>query len=157
MSLNKNWGRWCFAAASKHFEDQRQGLPFIIEGGDYAKVPEKDRIEFRMDGPEAVELSRNWWRLDFEINIAISCTKDEANIHRIHEVAGIVAAAFVDIPVYKYGDGDDDDRTVFLGCLTLRQEFDQKVNVVHLGQVEESTRVMQATVEGHYRIQLLET
>jgi hypothetical protein len=155
MSLNKNWGRWCFAAASKYFENNKAGRTLIFEGDDYGDdISQKDRAEFRMDGPDVTELSRGFYRLDFEINLAVSCVRDDIDTHKIHRETGFYASLFKDIPVYKFGDTADDDPNVYVGCLNLRQEYDQKIFITHLGQIEESTRVLQATIEAHYRIQL---
>ena len=150
--LNQNWPRWVFASVSKHFDDKRQGLPLHIEGQHRDTRSLKDFIELRMDGPHFTEVSQNYWRIYVEVNILIQSTMDESSYHRIHQNAGIVAAAFTGIGLFKYGNGINDNPAVQWGCLQLLQDTSRREELVirHCGQVEPATKLLQSTVEGHY-------
>jgi len=149
--INKNWPRWVFASISKHFDGKRQGLPLFIEGQHRDTRSLKDFIELRMDGPQFTEISRKYWRLYFEINILVQSTIDDNNYHRIHQNVGIVAAAFSDIVLFKYGDGPDDDQELW-ACAHLMQDTRkrQHLDIFHFGQIDKQCKLLQATVEGHY-------
>lgn len=150
-TINKNWPRWIFASVSKHFDDRRQGLPMFIEGQHRDTRSLKDFIELRMDGPQFTEVSHNYWRLYFEVNILVQSTMDEHSYHRIHTNVGIVAAAFSDIGLMRYGTGPSDDQEQW-GCAGLLQDTRkrQHLDIFHFGQIDKQTKLMQATVEGHY-------
>lgn len=146
---NSKWDRWIYASVSKYFNDNKGDYALFFEGHDYdenAFNDAKKRVEFRMDGPAREERARDDWVLDFEVNLFISVTRSDSDVHTIYTIAGYIQSLFKNnIPIYKYGDGG-----ALLGCLTLISE----VKVSQLGQVEERTVVLQATVEGHYRIYL---
>ena len=150
-TINKNWPRWLFASVSKHFSDRRSGLIMYIEGQHRDTRSLKDFIELRMDGPQFTEISHNYWKVYVEINMLVQSAMDNNNYHRIHTNVGIVAAAFSDIVLYKYGNGPDDDQSQW-GCLSLIQDSDkrQRLDIFHFGQIDRQTKLLQATVEGHY-------
>jgi len=152
MPPNKNWARWTFASVSKHFDDRRQGLPMYIEGQHRDTREEEDYLELRMDGPTLREVSKGCWKLRIEVNVLISSVFNETDYHRPHQNAGIAQAAFTHtIPVYKYGDGPDDDQS-FVGCYTLSQSSTTRdfIELNHFGRIETNTPLVQATVEGHF-------
>lgn len=151
MSSNKNWPRWTFASVCKHFDDRRNGLPLFIEGQHRATSELKDYLELRMDGPTLREVSKGCWLLRIEINILVSSAFDEENYHRIHQNVGIVQTAFTSIPVFKYGDGPDDDQS-YVGCYILQQNLASRdfLELNHFGRIDISIPLCQATVEGHY-------
>ena len=149
--MNKNWARWIFASVTKHFDDNKQGLATYVEGTYRDTRTEVDFFEVRQDGPYSTEVSKDYWHFFIEVNILIQSTMSATDFHKIYRDVGIVMAAFTDIPVYRYGTGDDDDDTL-LGCLQLVSDAQGKkpVKVSHFGQIEPRTDLLQATVEGHY-------
>lgn len=162
MSANPNWPRWIFATVSKHFTDAAAvaNLPMFIEGQHRNTRKLKDFFELRMDGPTLREVSKGCWVLRIEVNILVQSTMNDSNYHRIHQNVGILSAAFVkSIAVFKLGkdDPDPDDQT-FLGCLNLLQNRESQdfLEINHFGQIEVNTKLVQASVEGHYSM-LLQT
>jgi hypothetical protein len=151
--VNPSWARWCFASVSEHFTKNVQTLPLFIEGQQRDTRGEKDFLELRMDGPQFTELSKGYWRIYGEVNILVSSVMDVTNYHRIHQSVGIVAAAFTDIVIFKYGNYPGDDNTVF-GCWKLIQDKAkrQRVDIFHFGRVDVKSQIVQATVEGHYEM-----
>lgn len=154
-AANPNWARWTFASVSKHFDDRRAGIPMFIEGQHRDTKELKDYFELRMDGPTLLEVSRGCWKLRVEVNILATSAFDESNYHRIHQNVGILQSAFTSIEVYRYGTGPDDDGT-FLGCLKLLQNPSNRdfLELNHFGRIDIDTPLTQATVEGHYEMQL---
>jgi hypothetical protein len=158
MSSNPNWPRWIFATASRHFLDAATaaGIPLFIEGQHRATRKEKDFFELRMDGPNLREVSKDCWILNIEFNILIQSTMSDTDYHRIHQNVGIAAAAFEpSISVFKLGKGIQDDQS-FVGCLQLLQNAATRdyVEINHFGQIDVKTKLMQASVEGHYKMVL---
>lgn len=155
MPANQNWPRWIFASVSKHFNDRRGGLAFYIEGQERNVPAPKDLLELRLDGPYLTEVNKDYWRLYIEVSILIQAIKDDADYHRIHSHSGLVAQAFTTIPVYKFGVGVDDDQTQ-LGCLELVQNLGkrERIQINNFGQIEQSTPLLQTSVEGHYEMYL---
>lgn len=155
MAMNPNWPRWIFASLSKHFYDRRGGYAFYIEGQERDVPAPPQLIELRVDGPYATELTMNHWRLYTEVSVLVQCTKDMADYHLIHRITGLVAAAFTDLPVYKYGDGDDDDQTQF-GCMQLIQDIGrrERIQINNFGQISQDVPLLQSSIEGHYELLL---
>ena len=156
MSVNPNWSRWIFASASKHFADLANGVKFYIEGQPRdTKQTDQEIYEFRQDGPHYTEATRHQWNAYVEINILIQAAKLDDDFHRMRRLAGVIEAAFTDIPVYKYGDTLDDDDS-YLGCLKLRQDkrAGERIQTSHFGQIEKDTNLEQAVVEGHFDMEL---
>ena len=162
MSANPNWPRWIFATVSRHFAAAAAtaGLPLFIEGQHRNTRKLKDFFELRMDGPTLREVSKGCWVLRIEINILVQSTMDDSNYHRIHQNVGIAIAAFEKaISVFKLGKNTPtpDDQS-FLGCLTLLQNAETRdfIEINHFGQIDIKTKLIQASVEGHYAM-LLQT
>jgi len=158
MSANPNWPRWIFATVSKHFTDAGTvaGFPLFIEGQHRATRKLKDFFELRMDGPTLREVSKGCWILRVEINILVQSTMDDTNYHRIHQSVGVAAAAFEKaISVFKFGNNPQDDQT-FVGCLQLLQSRETRdyIEINHFGQIDPQTKLVQSSVEGHYKMVL---
>lgn len=160
MNINHNWPRWIFASVSKHFTDAmaEHEVPIFIEGQHRDTVELPEFVELRMDGPRTRQLSKGCWELRIEVNILVTFAMNDRDYHRPHQLVGYVAAAFKDaIIAYKKGNGPEDDQSV-LGCLQLLQNSATRdyLEINHFGQIDKRTDIIQATVEGHYKI-LLDT
>jgi len=158
MSSNPNWPRWIFASVSKHFTDSvsAAGLTLFIEGQHRDTRELKDFLEMRTDGPTLREVSKGFWVFRLEINILVQSAMDDKNYHRIHQDVGVAAAAFATaIDVFKLGNNPQDDQS-YLGCLILIQNRSSQdyLEINHFGQIDKKTKLMQASVEGHYRMEL---
>lgn len=149
--IDKNWARWIFASLSKHFQDNRQGIDFFVEGEDQKLENSENYIEFRMNGPIFNEVSKNFWKIEVVVNILVVSKQNAVDIHTIHRNVGIVAEAFKTcIPIKKYGDSIDDSPTQVLGFM-IRKIADKKdVNISHIGQVSADVKEMQSMVEAYY-------
>lgn len=160
MSFRKHWPRWIFASTSRHFHDalKAEGIPLYIEGQYRDTREETDFAEFRFYGPRSLLLSKNCWELRIEINILLQSVMNEQNFHNIHRLVGVAAAAFLPaLSTYRRGNGPDDDQS-FLGCLDLLQRSATRdyLEINHFGIIDKTTHLVQATVEGHYKMLLEE-
>lgn len=149
MAANKHWPRWIFASLTKWFDDHKSGVFMYVEGDDADTGGQQDYFEFRMNGPICEESSKGWWRFDVMINILVVSKRNNTSTHTIYSNVGVVAAAFeTNIPIYKFGNGVDDDREELLGCMVLVDT----IEITHLGQVNPDLKEQQSMVEGHYRM-----
>lgn len=148
--INKNWARWIFASFTKHFESTRQNIDFFIEGDEREPGGTKDYFEFRLNGPDFWEQSKDTYEISVTINILIVHKLGQGNLHRLQELIGIACASFAkNVPMMKYGTGPDDDRLTLLGCMVLKNDR-EPLTVTQLGQVDPEVKEMQAMVQGTY-------
>ena len=150
-----HWPRWIFASASKYFEQiaQENNLHFFIEGTERFTSDYQKYIEFRLDGPNMVELSKDYYRLEVEINLLWSFNQDQEDFHETERIKGILIEAMTDICIYKYGNGASDDNSL-LGVLSLKQDNRNLIRVNNFGQIRQDVKLMQGTVEGTYLMEL---
>jgi len=150
MSINPNWSRWIKSSVVKHFQDYVGGVQLLIEGQPKVKLAQNERFELRMEGPYISEESHNFFFLYIEINILISCIIDK-DLYRIDTLAGMAASGFMNVDVYREGNGADDTGTL-LGCLHLMQHSgsSEKVTQKNYGQQEHDVPMQQSSVEGHF-------
>ena len=161
---NPHWPRWIFASTADYFKQVADGieLPILIEGIDEReaeKMRANDHVEFRINGPAVTELSRGYFRLDVDVNLLLTSMMggQTKNAYDIVEQAGVfLQAAGGPIPVFKYGEGPDDDESL-LGCLTLRSGKRDAVRVIHFGQIGRDDRLRQSAVDARYRMHLMVT
>lgn len=148
------WARWIYSSCAKHFHGKAQGLSVFIEGFDRDTANLAEWFEFRADGPVYHRTSPIDIRCDIEVNIAVS-VKPQGNAFRIHEVTGIVAQAFTNmICVKRLGKLTDDPKNdgSILGYLSLQPGDKESVVTSFFGKIRPDTKLIQATLEGHYRM-----
>ena len=152
--INKHWSRWVAASCRKHFNDNRQGVTLHVEGDERSTADLKEHAEFRIDGPDIKNPSRGYYILDVAINILVKANMNSGNVDNMVVISGIIQAAFTEtISVFKFGNGVDDDQTL-LGCLRLRSDDQGSILFNNFGQIDEDSRLTQATIEGRYRMEL---
>lgn len=149
--INSNWSRWIVASLSVHFDNERQSIPFYVEG-QIRPATIYDFAELRMDGPFFHEVNQDYWYVDVNPAILIQIIQSNET-HKLERYIGIFSAAFTkSICVYRYGDGPNDDGNQF-GVLVMQP--DSPVRVDKFGQVQSATRIAQAAIETRYRMRLL--
>lgn len=125
-----------------------------VEGQDRATSELAEYIELRVDGPYIKEQSKNLYRVDLECNVLCCAKRDEVDNHKIHRITGKVASIFTsNIPVFKFGNGPDDNSSTLVGCLVRRDDKKEGIITSHFGQIDPDVNLMQATVEAHYRME----
>lgn len=156
-SPNANWDRWIFASISKHFVDTLAATAEVfIEGQKRGTRKMEQWFEVRVDGPNYTEITKGEFKIYVEINILCACIVKDTSIHNIRTLAGKAASEMdTSIFVYKYGTGVEDDDSL-LGCLTIVSDSrgKERIQTSHFGQIGPNTELIQATVEGHYKMEL---
>jgi hypothetical protein len=124
-----------------------------LDGGKVISTADlTDFAEFRMDGPQIQEQTKNYFEINVSVNILAKATMDN-DIHKIYRHLGIIEAAFTNIiPVFKCGNGPEDNPDELLGCLVLQTNNAERVRTNNFGQIREDLKVIQVTVEGHYKM-----
>jgi hypothetical protein len=155
MIVNVNTMRWLRSSLNKWFDDSK---------GDYGLVPMGDTVseaikilpayaELRMSGPEFMEQLASQGVGNLEIQ-ALCSAQMTGDIYLIDRIVGVFHVAFANfIPVFKYGEGADDDQSQF-GCLILRSDVPRPVDTLQWGQLDPTTKVTQTAVEGAYRLDI---
>jgi len=156
MSVDPNWTRWIAASLDQHFKESLadSGLTLFVEGQLRRTDHCEDYAELRYTGPRINELSRNYWQIDVDLDVLVVSKSKNTSIFGPEVDVGKVLAAFTeDIPVFKYGNGPDDDPNVQLGCLLLNRD-DGEILVNNFGYPQDQVRLRQASVEACYRMNL---
>ena len=151
--MNSNWNRWIFASISKHFVAHKDNLVMYVEGQEKANGS-PTYAEVRYTGPAAKQITKTRFRLEVIVNVLLNCVKDNDN-HKIFRMCGTVEKAFEPcIPVYKLGNGVDDNPNEHIGDLYLILNGNRDIETSHFGQPDPAVKIMQSTVEGNYRVEL---
>lgn len=152
--MKEHINRWIFASCSKFLSDKRGTVKLYIEGQDRS-VTEEDYAQLRYSGPFWNQYSPKDYLLRIELNILISCIKDDRDNHKIFRMTGIFEKALESsIPVYKYGTDSVIDTRAYIGCLERVLNGSEEITTHHWGQVDPSIRILQSTIESHYKIDI---
>ncbi len=154
--MNKNWPRWFFASITKHFDDETT-FKLFVEGEPRETWEDQDFLECRTDGPDFVEVSKNVWHANVDVNILVQSVVNNEDMHKIHRMVGEVAEAFVKpLIIYKYGNDDLVDDDSVLICLELLQDIRSRELLVisHFGRINPNQPLLQATVGGRFKANL---
>lgn len=155
-NANPRWARWIYASVAKHFGDKMAAasIHFHVEGANRDTEDKREWFEIRCDGPFIDEESDHHFRLGTEINILVNVIEGD-DAYRIHTLNGMVQEWFeYGIEVFKLGDPvvDPENDGSLLGCLTQDVEKDDAIKTSLFGKVRPDTNLIQASVEGHYRM-----
>lgn len=149
------WYRWIYASINTHFTENKGPLPLYLEGDERTLQDEAEFYELRIDGPFILQPQKDLWYLDVEINVLVQSHMDAQQLYTIQNAVGQMVKAFSNtICVYKYGDDDVLDTGDLVGVLHLQRDLDETVDVNHFGIIREDTRLLQTTIEGHYRMEV---
>lgn len=147
-----NIPRWIYASCSLFFKNTINGrLPMYLEGQERRTQDESNFLEFRLDGPYVYEPQGGLYNIQFEINVLVASQVDGRDHHKLYKDCGVALQCFKAIPIYKLGDGPDDDQSL-LECALLTKSTDQReaVRVSHFGKIDPAKQCLQSSVEGHY-------
>ena len=156
--LDKNWPRWLQISIDEYLGGiaTTESLPYITAGIDARTrdfMDEPERVEFRVNGPFTSNPAGNDIDKVFINVIATSLTGDTKNKYKHHETLGIFYEALREpIPIFKYGDGPDDDDS-HIGCLRVLEGNKLGVRVIHFTEVDPTDNVKQGMVAGAYEIE----
>jgi hypothetical protein len=149
------WQRWLHASINKHFTDNKGPLPLYLEGDERTLQDQAEFYELRIDGPFILQPHKGFYFINVEINVLVQVHMDPRELYRVQDATGIITKAFRNaICVYKYGNDSDLDNQLLLGYLRLNRNLDETVDINYFGIIKEDVRLTQATVEGHYQMQI---
>jgi hypothetical protein len=152
--VHADWQRWITASINKHFIDRRSISNLYLEGDERTQQDNAEFAELRIDGPFILVPQKGLYYLDLEINILIQAHPDLQNLYNIQTAIGIFSKAFTNsISIYAYGDGPLDDGSL-IECLHLQRDLREAININNYGIIKPDVRLMQSTVEGHYRLEI---
>jgi len=158
--MESNLARWTMASIAVYFKAVANtiSLAFFVEGVDEREpdTMRQEHAELRVSGPYVCELSHNYWRVHIDINVLLTdyMKMSTENAYDINRWGGVFLAAMTEnIPVYRFGDGSNDDGSL-VGCLTQRKGFSEPARLIHFGQVSREDRIRQAVVDGRFEIYL---
>lgn len=156
LQIHFLWQRWIHASINKHFEDNKGPLPLYFEGDERTLQDEAEFYELRITGPMLLQYQRGEFFADVQINVLVQAHPDDRDLYTIQNAIGYAARAFTNtICVYKFGnDHEFDETTELLGTLHLQRDVEEEVAINYFGIIKEDTRLTQATIEGHYRMEL---
>jgi len=145
FTVNPNWNKWILISVIKHFQvlATTNDWHFPIPGTISTNSIHDRFFELKLDGPKVTQLSRDYFRLLFGVNILYS-TDIETNYQDDVIMSGLIAEAFSEICVYKWGDGDE-----YLGRFTPIKD-----TVVNNFGIVKDTRIKQGSIESVYEIYL---
>lgn len=148
----RNYTRWFTASILKEIDEHRQDVPLYVEGQERQTQNVPAWIEARIDGPlQRPSGSFDDWTFELEIDLLCSTKFDSNYIYKPQELLGIGAYLLTrDFRVYKLGDKPGDDQS-FLGLLQLQGKLTGVHNFT-FGQIEETTKIIQGTVHGNYKM-----
>ncbi len=146
--------RWITASINKHFAAHRGNLPMYLEGDERTLQDEAGFFELRVDGPRILEYQKGFFFVNVEINVLIQRHSDTTRLYEIQDAMGVMLKAFTNaICINRLGDGLFDDQSL-VGALKLLTSIDEPIDVNYFGIIKEDTRLQQATIEGHYRMEI---
>jgi hypothetical protein len=158
--MDANLARWTVASIAVYFKSVADGLSltFFVDGVDEREpdTMREEHAELRVSGPMVRELSHNYWRIHVDINILLTdqMKMSTESAYDINHWGGTFLTAMTEpIPVYRYGDGADDDGSL-VGCLTQRRGFSEPTRLIHFGQISREDRIRQAVVDGRFEMYL---
>lgn len=148
------WIRWIVGSVNKHFDDRKSSYELYLEGDERTMQEEAEFAELRMDGPFILIPQKGLYYLDVEVNVLVQAHPDAKELYNIHRLTGVFARAFENtLNIYAFGDEPIDDDTL-IGCMHLQRSLKETVDINNYGIIKEDTRLMQATIEGHYRLEI---
>jgi hypothetical protein len=153
--VNSNWQRWIAASIHKHFKDacDAGSMVYFIDSAptDNQKNQLNAWVEGRIYGPIWNGGTKGENSAIIEVNMYLGVKTDAQDFYKAERLKGLLTVAFTTaLPVFKLGDGIDDDPTSIVTCLNLVTSGREKLIVSNFGPVAVGVPVQQATVEGHF-------
>lgn len=143
-------------AIFKHFDAVRNGLLLHFRPDREEDIDTKtDRIELRVDGPYT-RYFKSYTIHDVEVSLLFTVHLTDKKLYTINTMIDTMRLGFVDVNGLRINIPVLDDNSVLIGCLKLTPivSGDRELKESHFGQIEGKTRVQQASLEGHYRMEI---
>lgn len=165
---NERWARWIHSSIAKYLNTNvitpNPSVKFLVEGLDdrtEAFMTAPYRAECRVNGPWTQELSKGYWRIWVDINVALifQMGGSPTDAYWLDKIAGkFLSAMDTTISIFKTGDIVEDTQNtgLLLGCLSPRDGRNDSIRIIHFGQPHKTDRLRQAQVDGRYEMYLCE-
>ena len=157
--MDKNWPRWMKAGMLKYFVgvvQEQNGVTCYLETAEHIDkngnfITKLDTwAEARFNGPVTTPITETEFHHAAIVNFLISTKLDQSNFYNHDRTVGLVYEAFINsIPIFKLGDGPDDDQSL-LGCFQLEADNKFAIQVAHFGQLDVDVKLTQSIIEAHY-------
>lgn len=143
--------RWIQLSVRKQFVERSENIPVFFEETFKQNYTEPLYVELRIDGPVCTQIgTTNEWEAFIEVNALLNAAFNESDTMVLHDLAGVIIAALSPgFCVYKLGKHPIDDKSYFE---TLRLADDDEVRQSNFGQIDNTNKIYQSTVEAHYRM-----
>lgn len=151
--------KWTQLSIRKYFQERTENVPVYFE--EVPKLRPKQEsgvpqigVELRIDGPfvEYIGTKREV-ELQWEVNALITWAYDERDTTGLIKLTGLVASVLSqDICVYKMGKTSYDTQAFYD---TLRYMAEDRTEVTNFGQIDAVNRIYQSSVEGHYKMRIM--
>lgn len=148
MNMSEHTFRWLAASITVHFQN---GLTDVYLEDEKVDIDDSiDYYQIRLRDYNFINASKNYFNNIFTINILTQSIIDEYDFHKHYKRLGIIERKFDNsIPIYKYGDGDEDDDSLY-ACIVKVEE----IKTVDFGRIETTVPLRQGYVEAEYRLEL---
>lgn len=150
----KHWPRWVTASLAKYFSSLPRGtmaFRFEFELNKDEDIEQISLMNVNIEGPVFQNPSKGYWIIRVTPSILVqTLVKDNMYAHSVD--VGLVTDMFDGcIPLYKYGDGADDDSSQF-GTL-VRGRDTSGIIITKFGRLDEDVPLAFSRVEGDYYAQ----
>lgn len=147
MSFNEMWPVYIIGSLDKYFSTALTGYKFYTIGEEPRLNTVENYYWLRVDGPEVKLETANKWRLEVVVNLLMT-SFNERDLYKLEKLIGLGAKAFINqIAVYQIPT----DPLTQVGCLQLKSD---QLDVHRYGQMKPETKMLQASVEAIYAIDL---
>lgn len=151
--MNKSIPKWVFLSTAKHFTDGITDITTFVEGAEERDLSGQNSwIEIRINGPDMREISKDVLVIENRVNLLVATHfQPTAPAEHINNI-GLAVENFTDYCIYKYGSADSDDRSSYGMMKLLPLNGNEKLEIVNMGQIDPNINLLQATVEGHFKM-----
>lgn len=104
--MDANWNAYIIRSLQKHFADNYSETPVYYDGQKFDPAAVSEWAQFHVSGPNWTA-SRNGFRFA-SVTVSVNCfVRQSADVHRVGEITGKVAAAIdrASVKVYDYPAG----------------------------------------------------
>lgn len=149
--------RWITASVNTYVKRQLAGRNLYIEGQQRNTSDMEDYFELRMDGPHMIQVTALEWNFYVTVNLLLTIKKDEQDMYKLQKLMGTALKALaVCIPVYKFGNGPDDDNASRIGELVRKEMPQAPVDTTTFGQIDPTLPVEQGVSAAPYELYVCE-
>lgn len=143
--MNPLWIHWIVSSINKHFYSYKGIYPMFFEGQHRDNNPET-LFETRYDGPYFTEQSKDFWKIEVDINILIkSIVKNDLYLNQKMQMQ-IIPAFTSGLNIYRYNDDD----SLFICLRPETRRGGRMYDINNYGLIEPNIDIIQSTIRAKY-------